>query len=170
MPDRETAAKEELVNEDTKDKKWFFQENVRLEQQRRELEEAQAELERQKREFHRRQDIADARNRLERRQIEQEKHLFELKWKVLEDELVKLAEDKRKLEQEQKACRELQECQHAQKQHYELFFIGVNSSLSLKKRYKDLIKIFHPDNLAGDKATLQEISREYDTLKQIFIQ
>ena len=49
------------------------------------------------------------------------------------------------------------------------FFRGVDNDMELRKRYKELLKIFHPDNLSGDKTTLQEINREYDTLKQIFI-
>lgn len=150
-------------------RKWFFRENVRLEQQRRELEDERAQLEQQKKEFQRKQEMAEARNRFERRQIEQERRLFELKWKVLEDELVRLARDKRKVEQEKKACRDLKASQHSRKIHYEVFFVGVNSRQSLKKRYRELLKIFHPDNLDGDKATLQEINREYDNLKKIFI-
>lgn len=168
---QEELEMQSLVEERTDEQKrrWFFQENVRLEQAKRELEDERAHFEQQKREFHRKQDIADERNRLERRQIEQEKRLFELKWKVLEDELVRLAEDKRKVQQEREKCRELSASGQAKRLHYELFFVGVNSKLSLKKRYKDLIKIFHPDNLAGDKETLQEINREYDILKQIFL-
>ena len=45
------------------------------------------------------------------------------------------------------------------------FFAGVTSELALKKRYKDLIKIYHPDNVSGDTDTVQEINREYDALK-----
>ena len=41
-----------------------------------------------------------------------------------------------------------------------------SDEISLKKRYKDLIKIYHPDNLAGDTGTIQEINREYDKLKE----
>ena len=44
-------------------------------------------------------------------------------------------------------------------------FRGVKNPLALKKRYKDLIKIFHPDNVAGDKEMIQKINREYESLK-----
>ncbi len=47
-----------------------------------------------------------------------------------------------------------------------VFFRGVTHPLALKKRYKDLIKIYHPDNLAGDKTVLQQINKEYDRLKK----
>ena len=51
-----------------------------------------------------------------------------------------------------------------------VFFSGVDNVLALKKRYRDLMKIFHPDNLAGDSATVQAINSEYATLKEILDQ
>ena len=150
-------------------KKWFFNENVRLEQQRKELEQEKAQLERLKRDFLFEQKATEEKHRLEKSRLNQEKQLFDMKWKVLEDELRRLAEDKRQIELERQEYQALRQQTSNVNLHYEVFFIGVNSKQSLKKRYKDLIKIFHPDNLAGDKATLQEINREYDTLKQIFI-
>ena len=39
-----------------------------------------------------------------------------------------------------------------------------SSVWKVKKRYKQLLKIYHPDNLCGDTETLQEINREYDRL------
>ena len=47
-----------------------------------------------------------------------------------------------------------------------LFFKGVDSSAALKKRYKALLKIYHPDNAGGDKEVLQAISAEYETLSR----
>lgn len=50
----------------------------------------------------------------------------------------------------------------------DMFFIGVESEQSLKKRYRDLIKIYHPDNPTGDTGTILEINREYDRLQKIY--
>ena len=47
-----------------------------------------------------------------------------------------------------------------------MLFRGVNSFLALKKRYKDLIKMYHPDNVAGDHEMVQLINREYEELKK----
>lgn len=127
----------EEVIDVTEAKRWIFRENVRLEQQKKELE--------------------------------REKKLFEMKWKILEDELFKVAEEKKQMEREREEYQALKETKPSKAIRYEMFFVGVNSRLTLKKRYRDLIKIFHPDNLAGDKKTLQEINREYDVLKEIFI-
>ena len=40
-------------------------------------------------------------------------------------------------------------------------FSGINNTLALRKRYRDLIKIFHPDNLFGDEELVQMINKEY---------
>ena len=48
------------------------------------------------------------------------------------------------------------------------FFKGVNGPLTLKKRYRDLLKIFHPDNLCGDMGIVQLINKEYERLKKEF--
>ena len=49
-----------------------------------------------------------------------------------------------------------------------VFFIGVDNPLALKKRYRDLIKIYHPDNKAGDHDTFKRISEEYEKLREEF--
>ena len=46
------------------------------------------------------------------------------------------------------------------------FFRGVGSELALKKRYKDLLKIYHPDNMCGDTDTVQRINQEFASLKR----
>lgn len=150
-------------------KRWLFEENIRLKQQKEEIEGLKTQLEKQQRDFRLEQNRTADRNKSMKRQLEQEKRLFEMKWKLLETELMRLAEDKKRMEQERKEYQSLQLEKSSQKVHYEMFFVGVNNKLTLKKRYKDLIKIFHPDNVAGDKTTLQEINREYDTLKNIFV-
>ncbi len=47
-----------------------------------------------------------------------------------------------------------------------IFFSGVNNMRSLRKRYKDLIKIFHPDNAEGDTDVIQKINEEYEVLRK----
>ena len=48
----------------------------------------------------------------------------------------------------------------------QIFFSGVDNIQTLKKRYKELTKIYHPDNMAGDTSTLQIINRIYESLKK----
>ena len=78
--------------------------------------------------------------------------------------------DRQRLHQEKEEFRKLRERvpvqRHAPVLEYRqgIFFKGVTDEKGLKKRYKDLIKVFHPDNFNGDNVTLQNINREYETL------
>lgn len=142
-----------------------------LEEERRALDEERRKLEMDQQAFTRRVEIED-------RRLEQQQRLFDMKVKILEEELVKLATEKQHVER-QKAFYSRVHAYESEHQRTgvpqthtvvkgELFFTGVGSKQSLKKRYKDLIKIYHPDNLDGDKQTLQEINREYDQLSKVF--
>ena len=102
------------------------------------------------------------------KRMEQQQKLFETKWKILEDELQKLAKEREEFELHKEFRNKVNEFEKQQtvSADYEMFFSGIDNELALRKRYKDLIKIFHPDNLCGDVDTVQEINREYDQLKR----
>ncbi len=46
------------------------------------------------------------------------------------------------------------------------FFAGCNSRESLDRKYKSLVKLYHPDNMDGDTSALQEINTQYDKAKK----
>ncbi len=46
------------------------------------------------------------------------------------------------------------------------FFAGCNSRESVDKKYRSLVKLYHPDNMDGDTAALQEINVQYDKAKK----
>jgi hypothetical protein len=46
------------------------------------------------------------------------------------------------------------------------FFAGCNSRESVDKKYKSLVKLYHPDNMDGDTAALQEINSQYEAAKK----
>ncbi len=46
------------------------------------------------------------------------------------------------------------------------FFAGCSSLESADKKYKSLVKLYHPDNLDGDTAVLQEINAQYSEIKK----
>lgn len=50
------------------------------------------------------------------------------------------------------------------------WFSGITNGEELKKRYHDLMKIYHPDNNAGDVSTSQQIKNEYDILCKKYAQ
>lgn len=153
---------------------WRYQEAIEIQHKKQKLAASQHNLdiqkqtlEREKKEFARRKEMEESR-------IRQENHLFDMKWKILEGELQKLATEKQQVERQKAFYSKVQEYQRRETRigtssnvvKGELFFLGVGNEAALKKRYKDLIKIFHPDNLAGDTGTIQEINREYDKLKK----
>lgn len=141
-----------------------------LEQERKALDEQRRKLERDKLEFTRRMEIED-------RRLEQQQRLFDMKVKILEEELVKLATEKQQMEHKKEFYSRVNDFERRDSApdteknivRGDLFFCGVGSKQSLKKRYKDLIKIYHPDNLDGDNDTIQEINREYDHLSKVFV-
>lgn len=139
-----------------------------LENERRALEEERRLLEQERRDFKRRVEIED-------RRLEQQQKLFDMKFKILEEELLKLATEKEQVKKQKDFYQKVNEFnfREASAQNQvsgsnvvkgDMFFSGVASKQSIKKRYKDLIKIYHPDNLDGDKDTVQEINSEYNKL------
>ncbi len=48
------------------------------------------------------------------------------------------------------------------------FFAGCSSRESVDKKYKSLVKLYHPDNMDGDTAALQEINAQYAEAKKRF--
>lgn len=115
-------------------------------------------------------------NEMEAKQknLDAQNRLFNMKWSLLEDETRRLAEDSAKAEKRKQFFDRVQSYQQSNQRsestcdnivNAELFFKGVASPQALRKRYKDLIKIYHPDAESGDKQIVQEINREYATLR-----
>ncbi len=147
----------------------LFQNSVDEEDLRRRLQEEKRSLAAERREFEREKREFRIEQKIEKERISQESRLFEMKWKILEAELQKLAVEKQEIDKERKKNRSIRaEYQSHTTAVSRMFFSGVNSESGMKKRYKDLIKIFHPDNMDGDTQTLQVINREYDELKKLF--
>ena len=131
-----------------------------LEDRHKELEKAWNDLLKERREF-------EARIH----SLEQQEKQFELKWELLIQETQKLADDKKQFELKKKFYDQVQAnlvepyYETDNIVHGEMFFSGVSTQKALTKRYKELIKIYHPDGESGDNATVAEINREYEDLK-----
>ena len=155
-------------------RQWQFKEAVELEHKKQEIREERRLLEQERREFEKEKQEFQVKKQLDDSRVEQEKKLFDMKWKILEGELKKLAAEKEQLARQRDFYRYVSEFQAGYEQEQtavvkgEMFFCGVDSEDSLKKRYKDLIKIYHQDNQNGDKRTLQEINTEYEKLKALY--
>lgn len=114
---------------------------------------------------------------MENRRLEQQKELFDSKFRILEEELIRVAEERIEVEKK-KAFFDMVNEFHAKSAYPigearivsgEMFFRGVANQQSLKKRYKDLLKIYHPDNIDGDNSTVLEINKEYEHLCQVLV-
>ena len=164
----EVAMFDELSSEDEK-KKWLFKENVRLQELSRNLEDERKLIEIQMGMLQRQQ----SKNMLLKTQLESQKDLFAQKWNILERETRQLAIDKDKFEREKliykdKVYREARRSM-SNAENVKIFFKGVEDTTSLKKRYKALLKIYHPDNMHGDKELLQAINTEYERLSRFYL-
>lgn len=164
----EVAMFDELSSEDEK-KKWLFKENIRLQELSRNLEDERKIIEIQMGMLQRQQ----SKNMLLKKQLESQRDLFEQKWNILERETRQLAIDKDKFEREKliykdKVYREARRSM-SNAENVKIFFKGVEDTVSLKKRYKALLKIYHPDNMHGDKELLQAINTEYERLSRFYL-
>lgn len=151
-------------------KTWLFRENIRLVTAAKELEHMQEKFLQEKIQFQEEMKLLNQKIASERQRLKEDNQFFEKKMAILQDGFSKLDIDRRRLEKEWARLsveRELLEDRSVYNNGLEVsvFFQGVSNPVSLKKRYKDLIKIFHPDNMAGDKEIIQRINREYESLK-----
>lgn len=151
---------------------WYEDETEKIERKKLALRKEKREIERERRNLERERSDFLIEKRSEDRRMAKEKSLFEMKWKILEDELKKLAAEKLQVEKQRKFYQYVTEHEMQSVEEStgaivrgDLFFAGVSDKKALKKRYKDLLKIYHPDNVSGDVGTIQEINREYDRLQ-----
>ena len=134
------------------DERTYSDERARLKRQQQQLEYERQEFLRNK--------------KFEEKRLEREKHIFDMEWKMLEDGWRKLAAEREQLERVYSGFNNDEERISFSNVSASVFFSGVNNMRSLKKRYKDLIKIFHPDNAEGDTDVIQKINEEYEVLRK----
>ena len=150
-------------------KSWLFKENVRIISAAKELEHMQEQFAREKEQFQEEMKTLNRKMAAEKERLKDNTLFFEKKMEILKGGFAELDMDRRRLEKEwarleaQKAV--MQQPVYGSGRDISDLFRGVKNPLALKKRYKDLIKIFHPDNVAGDKEMIQKINREYESLK-----
>ena len=174
MIDWEEVIKAESTEELKEIKLWLFQENMRLEQERTELEQARNKFLDERVKLRDELDDLNRRTVMERKRLKEENLFFEKKMAILQEGFRQLEEDRKRFEQERQTLLKESREQQAGEQEFgegsftavQLLFRGVNNPLALRKRYRDLIKIFHPDNLFGDGELAGQINKEYLKRKQ----
>lgn len=149
-------------------KKWLFSENVRLIAKEKELDDERELIEVQKEILKKQQ----RKNTIYKTQLDNQKALFEKQWAIMENELHRMAVEREQFERQKAVLRDeiSREARKSMRmaETGQVFFKGVKDAIALKKRYKELMKIFHPDNRCGDNDTLLAITNEYERLKRIY--
>lgn len=148
---------------------WLFQENIRLKNERRELEESRERFIKERAQFRDEMNSLNHRMVLERKRLKEDNQFFDKKMQILQDGFRQLDLDRRRFEKDKLLFESKKKTEEYEKgfvggdsEIAEILFRGVNNALGMKKRYRDLIKIFHPDNLCGDARMVQIINQEYE--------
>ena len=174
----ETLTKAETMEEVKKLKVWMFQEQVKIQAKRDELNELSHELTEERRLLEKERNALKRKIEAENKRFQDNELLVAKKLKIIENAFQQISVDRKVLECErlnleyekrnfmqQKAnAKVVREQMHS----YEdvMFFQGIDNELALRKRYKELLKIYHPDNRCGDTNTLLRIQTEYDHMKK----
>lgn len=152
-------------------KRWLFDENVRLSLKQKEIAEMYEKFMREKVQFQEDMNSINLKVVNERKRLKDEEMFFDKKMDILKNGFMELEADRKKLEREKAEFSRLKKAADIESldDNFNIkgsLFAGCNNTLALKKRYRDLLKIFHPDNLCGDKDMVTQINKEYDRLKR----
>lgn len=170
----ELLADEETTQDELQElKTWLFRENIRLATAAAELDKKQTKFEDEKQRFQEEMKVLNRKMTNEQNRIKKDHQLVAEKLEIIKDGFQKLDMDRRRLDKEWARLTAEKEFMEEHGLYdglpeVSVFYRGVKNPLTLKKRYKDLTKIFHPDNLAGDTEIIQRINREYESLKREF--
>lgn len=151
-------------------KKWLFSENIRLKTALKEVEEERALINVQKGILQKQQ----RKNQIYKTQLDNQRMLFESQWDIMENEIRRLTAEKQQFERDKAVYRD-EIYREARKEAVistggRVFFKGIKDGNTLRKRYRDLMKIFHPDNPGGDSTTIHAITAEYERLKSFYFE
>ena len=153
-------------------KLWLFKESIRLSNEKHELEMERRdflnERENTREENHRYEEHLAVRGR----QLRREEELIAKKHELIKKGFAELDQDRQALNAREASLRSREEALQEKAGRYSLdsqevndvLFRGADNVLLLKKRYKDLIKMFHPDCLGGDAEMVKSLNKTYDRL------
>lgn len=162
----DTLSEEELK----KLRHFLFEERIKIQEEKKKQQEVYEKFLNERFTFMEEMKTLNKKVLLERKRLKEESTFFDKKLEILQNGFCQLDLDRKQFEREKKQYRQ----QSKQKDiTFETssfdganFFRGVTSQLGLKKRYKDLMKIFHPDNVCGDVDTVKRINEQYERLRK----
>jgi len=156
-------------------RRFLFEERIRLSQERDKQKEVYNRFIKERLAFQDEMKVLNRKVLAERKRLKDESSFFDKKMQILQNGFLQLDMDRKKFERDKRMYESRKTADSStascgSNNYYRGqtpdFFKGVNNILGLKKRYRDLLKIFHPDNLCGDNDTVLEINRQYEALKK----
>lgn len=156
-------------------KLFLFREYARLDNESKELKARADKLMKERAQFRDEMDLLNHKIVLEKKRLKEEHAFFEKKMQILQEGFKQLDYDREKLKNERIRFEAERDVRSGRRSYgYEgeadglvaVLFRGADNPLTLRKRYKDLMKIFHPDNLCGDAELVQLINQEYERRKK----
>ena len=159
-----TMTEEELKNM----RRFLFQERISLLNEKKALEEMYEKFMQEKQAFSIDMKVLEKKISMESKRLKDEQTFFDKKFDILKNGFASLEMDRKSFEREKNAYLSGRNNTPLNNQNISYMFSGVTSYLGLRKRYKDLMKIFHPDNLDGDERMVIAIKEEFEKLKERF--
>ena len=153
-------------------KRFLFEERIRLTQESERQKEVYNKFMKERLSFQQEMKALNRKVLSERKRLKDESTFFDKKLQILQNGFLQLDLDRKKFEKDKRMYESRKNAESAtanaayNKGQTPDFFKGANNILGLKKRYRDLLKIFHPDNLCGDNDTVLEINKQYEALKK----
>ena len=171
--DNNKPIEEMSAEELNKMKIWLFKENVRVQNEKKELDEYREKLLQERSQFRDEIDMLSHKIVSEKKRLKEDKMFFDKKMEILVNGFKRLEADTAMFEKEKKRFESekkyyMKENNAMNADSVNILFRGINGPLTLKKRYRELLKIFHPDNLSGDMDMVQLLNKEYEKLKKEF--
>ena len=164
-------------------KHWLFEEYTKIQAKEAEQQRIYEKFINERTAFNEDMKALNAKILEERKRLKEEEAFFDKKMKILQNGFMALDLDRKKLERERREF-ELNKRKRAERnsnstsshrtsnafnynaEDVSVFFKGVSGPLALRKRYKDLLKIFHPDNHDGDENIVKAINEEFNRLRK----
>jgi len=172
MPDFEKLLMAQSEDELKELKLFLFREYARLESESKDLKARADKLMKERAQFRDEMDLLNHKIVLEKKRLKEEHAFFEKKMQILQEGFKQLDYDREKFKNERIRFEAERDVRSSRRYDFEqddlvaVLFRGADNPLALRKRYKDLMKIFHPDNLCGDAELVQLINQEYERRKK----
>lgn len=170
---------QKIINAKTEDelkeaKLWLFRESIRIQSEQNELNASREKFIKEREQFRRDMDALNHKMVMEQKRIREDNLFFDKKMEILQDGFRKLDADRLMFESEKRKYQYFRkENTHTERlmvssreEFVSMLFRNISNPLVLRKRYKDLLKIFHPDNFAGDAELVQMINKEFAKRKE----